>query len=374
MVTLPHGLGWPSIHLTPPLHSYGYAGLVGALSPYQRLPFFYNTYLFSPPNYRFAHKNPYLTFLEENHSISSQKDLTLEKVDLKEINNIGKNKHSLDNSAAQTNAKFTSQKVNSEKIIKNHALVQKSVETDLFPSKIQGTGKITEEKLIALAQYNEKQKLQKKSNEAGKNTAGETKQKPTKLTQVGKNALKISNEQKFNPLKDQIESFGTETRLDFQQMESDLKNSKLVENFLKSYRTNPKLNESLFVNDVTLKKIQKLNEKLTDPNAAFFAPYKNHPLFTYLRDKHTLDFSKVIEYKTEDQNLQSEKDTVTLILKPMARAIAGLEGRAMATPLSRAVVEKGTNADILFEPDAVAIVGPGGIAHAQSELEVGYVV
>lgn len=66
------------------------------------------------------------------------------------------------------------------------------------------------------------------------------------------------------------------------------------------------------------------------------------------------------------------KDTVTLVLKPVARAIAGQDGRAIATPVSRAVLQEGTNADILFEPEAVAVAGPGGIAHAESDLEISY--
>lgn len=67
-----------------------------------------------------------------------------------------------------------------------------------------------------------------------------------------------------------------------------------------------------------------------------------------------------------------EKDTVTLVLKPVARAIAGQDGRAIATPVSRAVLQAGMNVDILFEPEAVAVAGPGGIAHAESDLEISY--
>lgn len=63
---------------------------------------------------------------------------------------------------------------------------------------------------------------------------------------------------------------------------------------------------------------------------------------------------------------------MTLVLKPVARAIAGQDGRAIATPVSRAVLQGGTNADILFEPEAVAVAGPGGIAHAESDLEISY--
>lgn len=65
-------------------------------------------------------------------------------------------------------------------------------------------------------------------------------------------------------------------------------------------------------------------------------------------------------------------DVTTLILKPQSTAVAGVEGKAVSNPLSRAILREGTNVDILFEPAAVAIAGPGGIAHAQSDLEISY--
>lgn len=115
--------------------------------------------------------------------------------------------------------------------------------------------------------------------------------------------------------------------------------------------------------------LQQLNSN-TNPNAAFLAPYKNHPQFNYLQNQHTLDLTKVIQLRNPNG---SKKDVTTLILKPQAMAIAGLEGTAIATPVARALVEKGTDVDIYFEPQAVAVAGPGGIAHAQSELEIGYI-
>lgn len=65
-------------------------------------------------------------------------------------------------------------------------------------------------------------------------------------------------------------------------------------------------------------------------------------------------------------------DTTTLILKPVARAIAGQDGKAFSTPVSRALLRRGTNVDVLYEPESVAIAGPGGVAHAQSDLEIYY--
>lgn len=369
LVTIPHGPGWPSVHLTPPLHSFGSAALIGATSPYQRLPFFYNSYLFSPLNYRFPAHNPYLKYLEENHAKSSQKDISLEKIENKKIS---KNKiNEIDNSASQSKvvANFLLQP-NSEIIDKSgqkEVWIQKSVEMEV--SSEGNKTALSNETLVALAQFNEKQKHLKSSERLTAKTNGvPNKSKPSsKVAQS-----KPKKEEKVNQLKNQVEQFETEDQLDIQTNETRLKNMKIVENLIKKLEKKKNNHESLVLNDVRLKKEDNVPQKLVDPNAAFFAPYKNHPLFTYLRGKHTIDSSKLIQFKGEENNL--EKDTVTLILKPMARAVAGLEGRAVATPLSRAVVERGTNADILFEPDAIAIVGPGGIAHAQSELEVGYVV
>lgn len=84
----------------------------------------------------------------------------------------------------------------------------------------------------------------------------------------------------------------------------------------------------------------------------------------------------VLSFRNQEPNTvntENHEDTSTLILKPVARAIAGPEGKAMATPLSRAVLRRNSNVDILFEPDSVAIAGPGGIAHAESDLEITYV-
>lgn len=91
-------------------------------------------------------------------------------------------------------------------------------------------------------------------------------------------------------------------------------------------------------------------------------------MFHYLKNKNTVNTDRIISFRNDGD----ERDVATLILQPVARAIAADDGKAVATPLSRAVLRQGTNVDILFEPEAVAIAGPGGIAHAQSELEISY--
>jgi hypothetical protein len=59
-----------------------------------------------------------------------------------------------------------------------------------------------------------------------------------------------------------------------------------------------------------------------------------------------------------------------LILSPEAYSTAGEGGTAVSIPLSRAVIKRGHNVDIIFDPRAVAVAGPGGIAHSQSNLIV----
>lgn len=61
-----------------------------------------------------------------------------------------------------------------------------------------------------------------------------------------------------------------------------------------------------------------------------------------------------------------------LVLKPVAKSIAGSSGSAIANPQARAILKRGHRFEILFEPEAVAIAGPGGVAHAQSDLEIMY--
>jgi hypothetical protein len=77
---------------------------------------------------------------------------------------------------------------------------------------------------------------------------------------------------------------------------------------------------------------------------------------------------------SRDETNPSEqgKKPTTLVLKPAAKAIAGANGIAIAAPLSRAVVRKGQKVNIHFDPDAVAVVGPGGFADAHSDLLLSY--
>lgn len=96
--------------------------------------------------------------------------------------------------------------------------------------------------------------------------------------------------------------------------------------------------------------------------------YKYHPLLTYVKQQHPAVKNSIFHIRGQE----NDEELSTLILKPVARAIAGPNGKAMATPHSKAVVRKGTNVVVFFEPEAIAIAGPGGIAHAESDLEISY--
>ncbi|KAF5273642.1 hypothetical protein FQR65_LT04642 [Abscondita terminalis] len=142
-----------------------------------------------------------------------------------------------------------------------------------------------------------------------------------------------------------------------------------------SQSSNDKLQNLLF-SHILSKTSRNMSQQVTDDKVDkqllvrnsndVLTPYKAHPLFYNLKN---FENGRVISIRNNDGE---ETETATMILKPVAKAVAGQEGTAIATPLSTALVRQGTNVDILYEPEAVAIAGPGGIAHAQSDLEIFY--
>lgn len=62
----------------------------------------------------------------------------------------------------------------------------------------------------------------------------------------------------------------------------------------------------------------------------------------------------------------------TLIFEPQATSIASNDGVAIANPVSRALIRKGSNTKVLWKPQAVAISGARGKSHAEAELIVDY--
>lgn len=65
---------------------------------------------------------------------------------------------------------------------------------------------------------------------------------------------------------------------------------------------------------------------------------------------------------------EEEKSKDLLILKPSAFSLAQDKGTAIANPISRAIVKKGRDVDLIYKPKAFAIAGPGGMALAHSDL------
>lgn len=86
------------------------------------------------------------------------------------------------------------------------------------------------------------------------------------------------------------------------------------------------------------------------------------------------------ELKKEWQQLRDETkqdwgakdEETTLVLAPKSRAEAGKDGVAVSSPISHAVIHPSHNAHIVFQPLASASAGPGGFAHAHSDLFITY--
>lgn len=69
---------------------------------------------------------------------------------------------------------------------------------------------------------------------------------------------------------------------------------------------------------------------------------------------------------------RSVADETLLVFRPKARAEAGKRGVALSIPVSHAVVATDRKARIRFQPESVATAGPGGFAHAHSDLFLSY--
>lgn len=66
-------------------------------------------------------------------------------------------------------------------------------------------------------------------------------------------------------------------------------------------------------------------------------------------------------------------DEATLILEPISKAISGNDGTSISTPISRAILRKGTAVKVLFRPQSVAISGAYGVSHAQADLILDFI-
>lgn len=65
--------------------------------------------------------------------------------------------------------------------------------------------------------------------------------------------------------------------------------------------------------------------------------------------------------------LKFEDTTFMLFVKPIAYA-SNSQGAALANPISQVIIARNQTGTILHAPLATAVAGPGGVAHAQSDL------
>lgn len=77
--------------------------------------------------------------------------------------------------------------------------------------------------------------------------------------------------------------------------------------------------------------------------------------------------------RKEDMEDERVLRPTKLMLRPLAKAVAGPRGIAVASPMARAVLRRGQPVSLEYEPDAVAIAGPGGRAHSHPELSIDYI-
>lgn len=83
------------------------------------------------------------------------------------------------------------------------------------------------------------------------------------------------------------------------------------------------------------------------------------------------EFRRISQNFTTDERELKPNET-SLVFQPKSKAEAGRNGVALSTPISHAILFPGQKANIHFEPESYASAGPGGFAHAHSDLFVTY--
>lgn len=89
-----------------------------------------------------------------------------------------------------------------------------------------------------------------------------------------------------------------------------------------------------------------------------------------VKDFYIFDGKRVTQDLKITKDVMGKLDTLHVIVGPSAYAVASNNGVAIANPISKVVVNAGRLATVQHKPQAVAVVGPGGIAHAQSDLYI----
>ncbi|KAL1455486.1 hypothetical protein WDU94_009576 [Cyamophila willieti] len=80
---------------------------------------------------------------------------------------------------------------------------------------------------------------------------------------------------------------------------------------------------------------------------------------------------KVLIYPlSDDPDILRKKPVTKIILKPESNAIAGTNGTAIASPISRAIVRRGDYVEIDYAPKSMAVVGNGGTAQSEPQLVI----
>lgn len=80
---------------------------------------------------------------------------------------------------------------------------------------------------------------------------------------------------------------------------------------------------------------------------------------------------KVLIYPlSDDPEILRKKPVTKIILKPESKAIAGANGTAIASPISRAIVRRGDYVEIDYAPKSIAVVGNGGTAQSEPQLVI----
>lgn len=130
--------------------------------------------------------------------------------------------------------------------------------------------------------------------------------------------------------------------------------------------------------NISKKNFSEMTNQLINNNTSNANRNLNQKLITTMMIKGLTDDSRSDIVKRPSEQLVLNPNIrndafIDLILEPSATSVAGPYGKAIAMPISRAFLKQGHNTRIQFRPSSVAIVGPGGIAHAESDLDIDYI-
>lgn len=140
----------------------------------------------------------------------------------------------------------------------------------------------------------------------------------------------------------------------------------------------------LFAKLISIEKFQpKAIKYVMRPSRVMFRqPYRERPSHQYLpastqappsTTKAPIVVEAIGNSEVDSLNIPNNTGGNLLILEPTARAVVEGDGTAIASPIARALIRRGSINTILFRPNSVAIAGPGGTAHATADLVIDYI-